>query len=163
MDIGNADKTNFPSLEIVFEEARRRLESQHHSIESLNTRAGIILGLCGLILTSSIWSWQSSTPYIWLKIILLILILVASGSSLLGYMIKSYRMDPEPGRLVKEYLEKEATITKRQILANWVDSYSENTHKIAEKVKLIKASLWFLMLAIIVMAVIYVSLLIRVC
>lgn len=162
MNLSNEDKSNFPSLEIVFDEVRRRIESQHHSIESLNTRAGILLGLCALILTSSIWSWQSLLPAIWLKIILLVLILVSASCSLLGYMVKSYRMDPAPGPLVDEYLEKEINTTKRQILVNWVESYSENERKIDDKVRLIMASLWSLVSAIIFVIVICVLLLTRI-
>lgn len=157
----NENKTGYRSLEVIFEEVRRRLESQRESTDSLNTRAGLILGLSALILTSSMSFGELGSQSVWLKVLLLIFTFGAAGFSLLGYMIAKYRVDPEPRPLVENYLKDHEFSTKKQILDNWVDSYEENRRKILRKAKYVIVSLASLMMAFVVLAVIYVSLFIQ--
>jgi len=128
---------------------------QRESIDALNTRAGLILGLSALILTSFMSSWQFDIQCVWFGYLLLISTFGTALFSLFGYMVKSYRVDPEPRPLVKDYLEKPESLTKKQILDNWIESYEKNRHTIGEKAFLVKAAIWSLM-AFIVLATIYV-------
>lgn len=144
-------KTNYPSLDVAFQEVKARLEMQFQAISALDTKASIVLGFCGVILASSFWSLQNSgqTLCIWLTMSPLLLVFIAAIFSLIAYRVVEYRRDPEPRPLVENYLGKKSDETAKQILDNWVISFEENKRKIKRKVKLVRLSFLFLTFGII--------------
>ena len=149
-----AVKADLPSLEVVFQEVKARLQMQFAAIGALDTKASIILGIGGLILVSSLSSSHGIGHGVcaWLKTGSQVLICAAAILSLSAYWVVTYRRDPEPRPLAQNYLMKASSQTKKQILDNWIESFEENQGKINTKVKFLKFSFVFLTLGIVMMA-----------
>ena len=71
--------------------------------------------------------------------------------SFYAYKGKSYRRDPEPGPLSDKYLTTDDKTVKKQLIANFIDSFEENKTEIEKKVKYINYSLIFLFVGLIVL------------
>ncbi|MCK4404289.1 MAG: hypothetical protein KAW02_04295 [candidate division Zixibacteria bacterium] len=142
-------KIDYPSLDVVFKEVNARLEIQFRAISTLDTKASIVLGFCGVILASSLWSSQNGGQTLWLTMSPPLLIFISALFSLIAYWVVEYRRDPEPRPLVENYLVKKSDETAKQILDNWVISFEENKRKIERKAKLVRLSFLFLTLGII--------------
>ena len=58
-------KQELPSIDIVLDEARRKLDFQFEQLDGLNTKSGILLGVAGVIFTLLITSVldKSSSVY----------------------------------------------------------------------------------------------------
>ena len=137
------------SLELVYTEAKLRLDQQFEQIESLNTRASVLLGFLTVIM--SITAGFAAVVPKGLKGIelrtafalgaVLVLMYVATVLLLfLAYRVEDYRRDPEPGPLRDHYLVEEPRATMRVVLNNLVHSYELNKSAIDFKVKALRAA-----------------------
>ncbi|PIR58224.1 MAG: hypothetical protein COU70_02055 [Parcubacteria group bacterium CG10_big_fil_rev_8_21_14_0_10_35_15] len=146
------DQTTTNSDRLIFDEVKERLRDQFESIDSIDTKAGIVLGFDGAILAALLNSeWFRGLPIYFLVPILLLICLV-TGIALKAFLIKGYRKDPEPSQLIKGYQGKMEKETLGQLIRNFEESFNDNSEPIEEKKKYLNWSFKLLALAVVVMA-----------
>ncbi len=147
--VDNADSP--PSLDLIYSEVKERLNIQFQAIDSLDSKAGLILTAGSLVISIAAGLQVSSAETIDTGPLLLlitgaVLYALSMGFSLKGFRVRDYRRDPEPGPLVKNYLNAEAELTKGQIVANLVESFEENAGTLKSKATDVQRAMSFLAL-----------------
>lgn len=141
-----------PSLEIVFQEIKDRLQAQLHQVDTLDTKAGTVLSVASLVATlgAGLPVATSSGSLSDASLVLLlggtILYAFAMFFGFRGYWLRNYRRDPEPGPLRDRYLFQPADFTRRRVIANMIQSYEVNR-------PLIESKVWNIKVAILLLAV----------
>jgi hypothetical protein len=134
----------YPSLDFIFDEVSRQVDRQFAQIDFLNTKAGILLGFSGVILTlilasagtlvstgtNPAWTWNWVTfPSIIGATVCAILAMIAA---LMAYGVRKFRWDPQPRNLAEQYLHKSSETTKLQLLSNKIQTLEENDHIVSK-------------------------------
>lgn len=146
------------SLDVVFTEVRSRLDKQFEQIESLNQRAGLLIGFVTLIMsllagfTTAVKAKDLPVNMALPVILILISTILYIHIIIFAYLahrIQTYRRDPEPRPLRDNYLSKDLEATKRTVMSNFIESYEENKKVINKKVQALnKAFILFIVEAI---------------
>jgi len=136
------------SDQLIYREIKERLRDQFESIDNMNTKAGIILGFDGAILTALLNSdWFRELPSFYLFIVL-ILICSVTGLALKAFLTEAYKKDPEPSKLIEKYQEETESRTLGQLTRNFEGCFNENKEKIEKKKKYLNWSLGLLALVV---------------
>jgi len=126
------------SLEIVFAEAKDRLNAQSEQIRTLDGKAGLVLSSSSLIITIGAGLrtalGESGPSEVTLPSICSFGVFALAGVLYLltmifafrAYSLRRYRRDPEPRPLREHYMFENPTFTKRRILANMIQCFEEN-------------------------------------
>jgi hypothetical protein len=118
------------SLDFIFDEVSRQIDSQSSRIDALNEKASIILGFSGVILTLLMSSAATIALKSWITFISIciaaFLAAVTMVTSALAYGIRKYRLDPDPESLAKGYLDQPLDVVKLQVLSNKIETYKKN-------------------------------------
>jgi hypothetical protein len=105
---GTITQESMPSVEIVLEETRRRLDFQFEQLDSLNTKSGIVLGVAGVIFTLLVTSLLDKTNTV-ANLILAKIALIPIFASLVVSFVPMYIIKwsrpPNLERLRSHYLE----------------------------------------------------------
>jgi hypothetical protein len=141
-----------PSLDIVYEEVKERLDLQLHQVDTLDAKAGTVLSIASLVMTIAA-GLQATISREDLRDWPLVLLLAGAmfyAFTMLfafrGYLLRNFRRDPEPRPLRDLYLFQPADFTKRRVTANRIESFELNSGLIESKV-------WNIKVAIILLAV----------
>ena len=137
------------TLELIYNEVKDALNAQFQSIDSLDTKAGIIIGSVGVIIGISLNLYSHGNPYLFSSCMTLFLTSIFFSFS--AYKIKSYRRDPEPRKIAEKYLREDGKKVKKQLLDNFIVSFEDNKIKIEKKVKYINYSLVLLFIGLIIL------------
>lgn len=147
-DHERVSKSDHPSLDIVYDEVKQRLNQQFEQIESLNQRGTVLLGLVATITSviSGITALSigdfSARPC--LPAVLLIAAAALYIAVLLvtyrAYKIRTYRRDPEPKPLRDKYKNEDSNTTKETLINNFIQSYDDNSRTINEKIQALKTA-----------------------
>ena len=90
----NEDTYPPETIELIYLEVKDRLITQFQSVDSLDTKASIVIGFAGVIIGISLNLYPHGNPYLFGSSMTLFLISIAF--SFAAYKIESYRRDPEP-------------------------------------------------------------------
>lgn len=139
------------SLDLIYAEVKERLSVQWQAIDSLDSKAGLVLSSASVVISIAAGLQASSSQTIQTVPLALLL---AGGLlyvfcmvfGLRGFKIRGYRRDPEPGPLHKKYLHEEPELTKGTIIANLIESFEENKKLLDSKAGDIQRSMLFLAL-----------------
>ncbi len=139
------------SIDLIFSEVKERLNIQFQAIDSLDGKAGLILTAGSLVISIAAGLQASMAQAIRTgPLVVLIVGAIAYALcmiyALLGFWVRDYRRDPDPGALVEHYSHEGAESTKKQIVANWVDSFSQNIDTLKDKACYIRCAMVFLSL-----------------
>lgn len=139
---------------LIFSEVKERLQDQLDSVDGMDTKAGIALGFNGAILAALLNSdWFKTLPGV-LLIAILLLICAVTALSLKAFLIKGYRKDPEPSKLIEKYQEKTEQETLGRLIKNFEECFNENEKSIEEKKKYLNWSFKLLALTVGVIALV---------
>ena len=144
-----------PSIDIVLDEVRRKLDFQFEQIDSLDTKSGILLGITGvlmaLLMTNIIT--QPNLPNLILVKVALIPIFVSLLLSFISIATRKWDKPPQLDRLRSYYINQGEDETKLKIIDIVMDAISKNKKPIEEKICLWKWSYSVLALGIGLLAV----------
>ncbi|MDI6886542.1 MAG: hypothetical protein QMD22_09450 [archaeon] len=121
------------TLELIYNEVKDVLNAQFQSIDSLDTKAGIIIGFVGVIIGISLNLYSHSNSILFCSCMTLFLTSIFLSFS--AYKVKSYRRDPEPRKLTEKYLREDDKKVRKQLTDNFIQSFEDNKIKIEKKVK----------------------------
>jgi hypothetical protein len=140
------------SDEIIYQEVKRRLIEQGVSIKSIDTKAALVLSFAGAILAGLVnSSWFNGLSASYHSLILLPLGLTCV-SSLIVLLVRGYRADPDPKKLIDGYQDKTEEQTRGQLIKNYEEVFIENEQRINNKALFSKIT--FALLAITTIAII---------
>lgn len=140
-----------PSLDLIFSEVKERLGMQFQAIDSLDSKAGLILTGGSVVISVAAAVQASLNGEIGTApLTMLIGGAIAYGLTMiyavLGLWVQEYRRDPDPGALSVNYMDKEEHLTKRQIVTNLVESFDINVEVLKDKAVYIQCAMVFLVL-----------------
>lgn len=136
---------------ILFLETKERLRDQFSSINSLDTKAGISLGLIGALvagLINSSW-FLSLSSYLLLPTLLLLVI--AISFLLFSLLAREFHKDPEPSALINGYEKKTEEETRATLIRNYAANFDNNKTLVAKKRKYMNLGFIFSFLSIFIL------------
>ncbi|MDP2674200.1 MAG: hypothetical protein Q8Q00_04740 [Dehalococcoidia bacterium] len=143
----SANQPHPPSLDVVYQEVKERLDIQLHQVDTLDAKAGTVLSVASLVMTIAA-GLQATVGredlHGWPLILLLAGALFYAFAMLFafrGYWLRNFRRDPEPKPLRDLYLFQAPDFTKRRLTANRIQSFELNSQLIESKVWNIKAAI----------------------
>ncbi len=136
------------TIDLIYNEAKDSLNILIQSIDGLNTKTSILIGFIGVIL-STILGFSYSNYCLFVDG--LVLLFVALFLCVYSFRVENYRKDPNLKALWDNYSEKDSKTIKKQLIANFIESYDETEAKINKKVKYINWSIIFLFLGLILL------------
>ena len=153
-----------PSIDIAEEEMQELRSIQASSIDSLDTKAGIIIGFIGATIAFVGRNLKWETLLHWKINCIYFGVLVASLiNSVKGYWVKGYKFNPKPRVLIDDYMFRlqestnEKPGAKEQILVDQVKAYEDNEKILDRKALSIKLSLFFLIISIFLLIIILIG------
>ena len=149
------------SVEILYNETRDLLLRQLDGIEQTDTKAGIVAGFAGLIVTAGLsilpdfpnLSSHTTDPTL-LQIFLFSIVaafamtLLSFALALWSYRIRSYKEVLKPRTGYEKWMGQSASDTRLKLLHNLIDSYEKNEKIINNKTSLIQWSMCALFFAL---------------
>jgi len=120
------------NIAFLVEQVQAQIRVQEDQWGSIRTRATVVLGSAGLILARSVevrTAVQASSPSKGMFALYALLggsLLTASVAALISFLQYRIRNDPDPGALVRGYLQHSSTRTKLHLLPNLIESYEYN-------------------------------------
>lgn len=132
-----------PSIDIVLDEARRKLDSQIGQLYALDTKSGIILGIAGVILTllvTTLLGKQDTAVNSSLIKSALAPIFVSLILSFISITIRTYARPPKLERLRSRYISKDTKETKKFLIAALLNGVNNNEKLIGTRMRLVKYS-----------------------
>lgn len=147
---------DLPSIDIVLEETRRKLDFQFNQIDGLVTKAGIVLGAAGIIFTilvTYILGQSSMPPNLLLFTTTLILIFGSLVLSFVPIYIMKWDRPPNLTRLRDHYIVEDVGTTKLDIIDKCLEAIDNNKKLIDKLFRLTKCSYIILLLGLTLLAV----------
>jgi hypothetical protein len=132
-----------PSIDIVLDEARRKLDFQFERLNRLNTKSGMLLGIAAVILTLLVTTLLGKQDTVGRSLLIKVALAPIFTSLILSYLtvsISEYDRPPKLERLREHYISKDAEKTKIRIIDISIDAIQKNEGLIEKKVRLIKWS-----------------------
>jgi Na+/melibiose symporter-like transporter len=145
---GPAPSGRYPSLALVERTIEKQLDAQFSHVESLDTKAGLLLGFLAVSLAALVPTGQFKAATIWLTVavvaavVALLLCLVSLGR-------RHLRRDPRPRALRELYPSAPKTETLFALADSYVVSYEMNQRLIAWKVSALRLALAAIAVAVI--------------
>ena len=149
------------SLDLIFEQIMSQMERQERQWDHLREKAGVILATTGPLLPIVIQlkamfgdsqEYPSDLRWVlwgfWGAGILAIT--AAALWALHAYRLRTFRHDPRPTPFVHGYIGRNPQDTKRQLLANALDSYEHNETVLVDIAKSLRKAYHFLAGAVVI-------------
>lgn len=147
---------DLPSIDIVLEEARRKLDSQFDQLNGLVTKSGIVLGVSGIIFTllvTHILDHSGLTPNLFLFSATLILIFASLVLSFIPIWIMKWDRPPNLNRLRDHYIVEDIGATKLSVIDKCLEAIDSNKKSIDKLFRLVKCSYVVLLIGLVLLAV----------
>lgn len=142
-------------------EEQRRLQAA--SIDSLDTKIGIIIGFAGVIVAiyTDKFAFELDSLYdLIISFIGLFFLLFSLSYSVYAYWVRGFRFDPSPMVLKDDYMFRNPDdwnegkpSSKEQMLADQVEAYNHNQKTLDQKARLINLSAVFLGFGILILLI----------
>lgn len=132
-----------PGIDIVLDEARRKLDFQFERLNRLNTKSSMLLGIAAVILTLLVTTLLGKQDTVGNSLLIKVALAPIFTSLILSYLtvsISEYDRPPKLERLREHYISKDAEKTKIRIIDISIDAIQKNEGLIEKKVRLIKWS-----------------------
>lgn len=145
-----------PSIDIVLDEVRRKLDFQFEQLDGLGTKSGIVLGIAGVIFTLLVTNLlgQSNTAInLTLAKIALVPIFISIVLSFVPIYIIKWDRPPNLNRLREYYIVKDTENTKLNVIDKCLEAVDKNQKLIDNLFLVIKFSHFLLLLGLVLLAV----------
>lgn len=138
--------SKLPSLDVILDLTRERLNGQGAQIDALDSKANFVLTAATVLLgtalaaqvaisSQSISVFGRAVPRAAALIALVLVYLVVVGMAFQAYDIQQYDQAPEPQKLLKEYLRRPQEETKEDTAIAMAEAFSQNRVRIKRKVR----------------------------
>lgn len=155
-----SEELGLPSLGLVYEEAKYVLNIQLDQIDKLDTKAGLILGAGGVILTILLGEGSPvATSGTLINGVLLaggLLITLSLFFAIWALRVRHYTITPNPYVMRTEYVGRPLEAVKLQVLDNLVGAYQKNDGLIESKAKSVRRAWRFLAFGVIAIGLFFV-------
>ena len=113
------------SIELIYQTVKEKVDLAFQDIEHLETKAGILIGFDGIIISLALKDMyqQAYSPLLVASVFLFFFALILN---LWLFLAKKYRRDPNPRKLMEEYWNVPREKIVRQLIANLVQCYEYN-------------------------------------
>ena len=140
-----------PGVRFVWEQAERRLEAQMRQADSLDTKAGALVGLHALAagLVASVGTRLSGTAR-WIAVGIICALVTSGFLAFMAYRVEDYDRNPSPEDLWRFGSWQEEEIEYRLLQARFL-ALRSNARRLRRKARLVSSSL--LGLAVLALAV----------
>ncbi len=149
-------KKDLPSIDVVLEEVRRKLDFQFEQLNSLDIKASVVLGVAGVVLTivlTSLLSGQlAGGTNLQLAKTALVIIFVALALSIVKLWIKKYHRPPKLDRLRFHYIVEDSEVTKLRIIDISLRDIDDNDKTLNWQIWLVRCSYIILSLGLVLLA-----------
>ena len=141
------------SVDFIFQEIKDRLSTQLHSVDMIDSKAGIMVGVAGVAAAAVLAtrpiqpSGLSAIQWVNLAVIALLLIL-SLAAAVRSYWVQGWSCPPNPRTLHEKYGDKDIDVVKRQLISNYTAAIEGNDVMRRGKVWWLKAALVCFTLAI---------------
>ena len=145
-----------PSIDIVLDEVRRKLDFQFEQLDGLRTKSGIVLGIAGVIFTLLITNLlgQSNTiNNLTLAKIALVPIFTSIVLSCVPIYIRKWNRPPKLERLRDYYIAIDAEDTKLNVIDKCLEAIDENQSLLDKLFRIIKCSYFLLLVGLVLLAI----------
>lgn len=143
-----------PSIDIVLDEVRRRLDFQFELLTSHDFKASIVLGTSSVIiaillaaLSLAQLQWDNLSNVAEYKIMLLVMIVISLLTlfismvlSVLVLWIRNYNRPPCLERLRNHYIAEPLDTTRLQLIDNFIDAIAKNEKTVNRQSNFIKVA-----------------------
>jgi len=145
----------YPSIDIVLDEARRKLDFQFQQLDGLDTKSGTLLGINGVLMALLITGVieYSHQPNIILVKLALAPIFISFILSLISIITRNWDNPPKLKYLRSKYIDKNAVETKLSIIDIFIEAVENNTGRIQFKISLWRLSYVTLALGVILFSI----------
>lgn len=162
-----AENVEYPSLDLLYTETRDRLIRQNGTIEHVNTKTSIIIGVDMVLIvaflgvltnmgsmieqvTPSWHPWLIATP----ALVSGALVIASLVFAAIAFRPVTYKEVLDPRGAHDELICLEVGISKMQLLHSMIDSFEKTKEAIDKNLRWFRASLWTVVLAAILVAAI---------
>ena len=145
-----------PSIDIVLDEVRRRLDFQFEQLDGLGTKSSIVLGIAGVIFTllvTNLLGQSNSATNLTLAKIALVPIFISIVLSFVPIYIRKFKRPPNLERLRFHYIVKDTKETKLKIIDICRKAVKDNEKLLKTIVGLIKCSYVHLVVGFVILAI----------
>ncbi len=145
-----------PSINIVLDEVRRRLDFQFEQLDGLNTKSGIVLGVAGVIFTllvTNLLDKSSTVDNLILAKIALVPIFASLVISFVPIYIINWDRPPNVERLRSHYIVEDFENTQLNIIDKCLEAIENNEKLLKRLVRLIKCSYFLLLIGLALLAI----------
>ncbi len=151
------------SLRFAYEETNRLIDLQMDQVESLNTKASILLGFIGVIVAALFSAWpvmaeqlpKLGVAAIWLSVLATLTVIVGAFFGFRAYWIQPYEIAPSPRRLWEKYLTWNEEHVRYTVFYKLVQVYEHNGRLIKSKIRSLKLCLGFLLFSFLLLTVVF--------
>lgn len=151
------------SLHFAYEETNRLIDLQMDQVESLNTKASILLGFIGVIVAALFSAWpvmaeqlpKLGSSAIWLSVLATVMLLAGAIFGFRAYWIQPYEIAPSPRRLWEKYLTWHEDHVRYTVFYKLIQVYEHNGRLIKSKVRSLKWCLGLLLMSFLLLTVIF--------
>ncbi len=134
------------TIEIIYEAVKERLDIEIGAVDSMDSKAGMLIGFNGVILAvlfqvqagDALWPFR-------VGLIALFLSLVSGGIS---FQVGKYRRDPDPRQLRRWYSQKKKREVLSTLIDNMVESYEEVRKKNRFKARYVQLSIYLMIVGV---------------
>ena len=145
-----------PSIDVVLDEVRRKLDFQFEQLDGLRTKSGIVMGIAGVIFTLLITNLlgQSNTAInLTLAKIALVPIFASIILSCVPIYIRKWNRPPKLERLRDYYIATGTEYTKLNVIDKCLEAIDENQKLVNKLFRIIKYSYFLLLIGLVLLAV----------
>jgi len=149
-------KQELPSIDIVLDEARRRLDFQFEQLDGLSTKSGILLGVAGVIFTLLVTNFldkSNTIDNLILAKIALVPIFASLVMSFVPIYIIKWNRPPNLDRLRDYYIVKDPEHSKLNVIDECLKAVEKNQKLLDKLFRLIKYSYILLLIGLVLLAV----------
>jgi len=149
-------KEKLPSIDIVLDEARRKLDYQFKQHDTLITKSGIVLGVDSVvfpILVTNLLGTSSQITDICIAILASLSIFTSLIMSFIPIYIRKWNRPPNLYRLREYYIAMDLPETKLNIIDRCLSAVDENQKLLDKLFRIVKLSYLLLLLGLVMLAI----------
>ncbi len=138
-----------PSLDIVFNEIKDKLDIQIKQVDSLDGKTSNLLFISSIVIgigaaaQAAIIGRAINAWVLLLFSVPIIFYLLTVLTALRSWVVRPYFRDPEPRPLRDAYLFEQPEFTKRRLIAQFISAYEWNANVMKKKVRELRISTWY--------------------
>jgi hypothetical protein len=149
------EEPELPSLELVYNEVKDRLEVQLRQIDSLDGKSGtllfvssVVIGMGAAAQAAILGTINETLPMVMFSIPILFYVMTVI-LAMRSWVRRPYFRDPEPRPLRDYYIAQPYQFTKRRLTTHFISSYEWNAVVMKKKVNELHFAVWFFLLEVI--------------